>query len=344
MTERPGADAVRSAVATGRLVLFGSGHEALGLSVLTVAVDALVTATIRPVSDPPRPPTALLAATLETLAAHGVVFAMNHEVVIEHAFKERFDLGNRAAQVVALLRLLLIGEDATQARLREPRRLAELAHEVLGVAATPAPRADTLTCALGGLHHLQFGPTPFVSTFAVPLGSIVVATLAEDEGLLDAEAALFERTAEVIADLREARPELDLERLAYDDAWNLLLDAPMGRCDAATRERLLFTVMQTRDLLLAAHQLLSIPSEFDAGRRAHLGELLDRDHVQRAEALRASAPRHAALRLALQATGALGVWRHGRTVAALAPTGESPAIAAAAALHGAETMTLLTSA
>lgn len=135
-----------------------------------------------------------------------------------------------------------------------------------------------------------------------------------------------------------AEPGLDLARLAFDDAWNLLSACPARATDAATRERLFFSLLQSRDLLLAAHALLVAQRPTSAVLPA-VGELLDRDHAQREATLLQPTPRTTRLRHDLLAAGALAVWSAGDRLAALVAGDDAePTVAsllAAAAAHGA---------
>jgi hypothetical protein len=179
--------------ADGRLVLFGDGHEELGLSVVALAITAG-------------------GAPPEEWAAAGA-----------------------SARAVAEARRAAAGD----AREAEPRRVAERAHEALRATdrATDraATRGDALACALGGLHHFQFGPTPFVQELPIALGAVGLVACDEAGAIGEARRAQWPQLQAALADLADARPELDLARLSFDDAWNLQLDAPARRCDAATR-------------------------------------------------------------------------------------------------------------
>lgn len=271
--------------ADGRLVLFGDGHEELGLSVVALAIAG---------GAPP----------------------------------EAWDAAGEAARAVAEAR-----RAAGDAREAEPRRVAERAHDALRAAGRATARSDALACALGGLHHFQFGPAPFVQELPIALGAVGLVACDEAGAIGEARRAQWPQLQAALADLEEHRPELDLARLAFDDAWNLQLDAPAGRCDAATRERLLFAALQSRDLLLAALQVAAT-KPFGPGSLAHFGELLDRDHVQLQQALGARSLRIDALRRALLAAGGLGVRAHGRALLVVAPEAAWEAVAAAAAREG----------
>lgn len=283
------------------LFLFGEGHDELELSVLAAAVrlEAI---------DPSGAPGLRAAAAATTSATET-------------------DPHDLAAAAVARLAVARSGASASE---REPRTIAELASAELRAAGRSPQRAATLASALGGLNHLAFGPTPFVQTYAVDLGPLLLLPL-PDEGLVAAAEAARGTQVAIVAELLAARPELDLARLTFDEAWNLLLDVPARAVDAATRERLFFSLLQSRDLLIAAHQLLAAPG-FDLARRAHLGELLDRDHLQRHAALCHPAPRMVALRAALLAEGAIAAWRSGGQLAALAPLKSAPSASGAAAV------------
>lgn len=273
--------------AAGRLVLFGDGHEELGLSVVALAI------------------------------------------ATDGAPPDAWDAARDSARAVAEARRAAAGDP----RESEPRRVAERAHASLRGSSRAAARADALACALGGLHHFQFGPTPFVQELPIALGAVGLVACDEAGAIGEARRAQWPQLQAALADLAEARPELDLARLSFDEAWNLQLDAPARRCDAATRERLLFAALQSRDLLLAALQVAAT-RPFGAESLAHLGELLDRDHVQLAQAMGVRSLRIDALRRALLAAGALGVRAHGRALLVVARDEAWTAVAAAAAREG----------
>lgn len=240
-----------------------------------------------------------------------------------------------AAAAAAALAALEAG--AASARDREPRRLADRAWQQVGGAVGAPDRALLLASALGGLHHLDFGPAPFVTPLAARLGPVVCVE-PPGEGCAARRRQAHDLTRAIVAELVVAEPCLDLARLAFDDAWNLLSACPARATDAATRERLLFSLLQSRDLLLAAHALLAAERPTGAILPA-VGELLDRDHAQRDAALRQATPRTTRLRHDLLAAGAMAVWSAGeRLVALVGGDDAEPAVAAllaAAAAHGA---------
>lgn len=304
--------------APDRIVLFGEGHEELGLPVIAAAVGPGVTIRAHAgggVAVDPR----LVDAARATLADAGLDVVAPPGLACDCDADRDPMLGERAALAVALLRALLAGGVARgeplASKLLEPRRLAGLAWQALRAVDPPVGRADVLACALGGLHHFGFGPTPFVQALDAPLGPIWVFRAAAAE-LDAADCAAREEARSIVTELLEARPELDLSRLAYDEAWNLLLEVPARGVDAATRERRFFSLLQSRDLLLAALQVLA-PAGFDEARRVHLAELLERDHQQRRAALRVEAPGLDRLHGELSAAGALGAWKTDGSIAAL---------------------------
>jgi hypothetical protein len=265
------------------LPLFGEGHAALQLGALVAAVQPMPT--------------------------RGAEFSAAEESAP--------DAG--AAAAVALLRSLLVS--SLSPRERAPRRLAELAVQVGADDTAPPDRALLLASALGGLHHLDFGPTPFVRPLEADLGPIVCVRPPE-EGIESARHVMAAQSRKLVAELMASEPAFDLARLAFDEAWNLLLANEPRATDAATRERLLFSILQSRDLLLAAIAVVGSAPPRPAGRR-DLGELLDRDHCQRIAALGHAAPRTTALRQSLLDCGALAVWWAGGRLAALV-RGEDP--------------------
>lgn len=63
-----------------------------------------------------------------------------------------------AGAAAAAAALAALDAAAANARDREPRRLADLAWQRLGGAVGAPDRALLLASALGGIHHLDFGP------------------------------------------------------------------------------------------------------------------------------------------------------------------------------------------
>ena len=286
--------------------------------------------------------------------------------------------GVSGAAAVAFTRALVELAGASSARFVEPRRLAEVAArpqtrlrkalqgrigELSGNGPSsvdesregtprgfddpPWTNSDTidesalLASALGGLHHLNFGATPFVHELPAELEGLV---LIEDEATevaphASCESVLVRRLAvfRAIGELKAQQPELDLDTVTYEEVWNVLVDVAANAGDAgaaATRERLVFAALFGRDLLHGALRVLT-EKPVDLAR---LGELLDEHHSRMRDDFDASTPRVEQLRQAALAAGALGVKveSHGsERLFALAP-GRTEQVRASVALLGAD--------
>ncbi|MBL8841245.1 MAG: hypothetical protein JNL90_06900 [Planctomycetes bacterium] len=320
--------------APGRLALFGHGHEPLRLATLSAAIERGVTVEFTPRAEgglalgsgaPEAAPRLLAAlpAILAPLDLAAALAALHGALRIDDALPETWEAGATAALAVALLDVVLaaLRSDpelaATAARWREPRRLGELAGALLAASGEPAATEAALASALHGTHHFQPGATPFVQPLPTPSGTLLVIEPPDAAARLAIVRSQRERVARDGEQLRAAVPDLELAPLAFDAAWNLLLDhpepatagaaaLPAATVGTATRDERLLAALQQRDLLLAAGRVLA-SAPFDA---AHFGELLERDAAAQREATRLTGP-PAALRAALERAGALGIGEHG---------------------------------
>jgi galactokinase len=244
--------------------------------------------------------------------------------------------GSSSALVVAFLRALIEFAGESAARLREPRRLAELAFgaEVSRVGG-PGGRMDQLASALGGLVHLNFGATPFVQELSVKLDGLVLIESDQPKETSEVLARTRREVEAAFARLRGLDPGIELASVSFDRAWALLEESKAGAtaAEAARREELVFATLFGRDLLLAALRFLAeTPPDL-----ARIGELIDEHHARLRDALHVSTPRIEALRDAALAAGALGAKVNGSggggTLFALAPGREEVVVAAARRLN-----------
>ncbi len=367
--DEPRAASAIEAFAPGRLCLFGEHQDYLGLAVIALAIDRGVHVRLEPdasgalndhfaieladlgvrdriaidgSTEPELDPAAgggnasarWLRAAVQELVRQGVRFPGGARVVVESDLPSNAGCGSSSALVVAFLRALLLHAGASAERWSEPRRLAEIAWQAeVGRFGAPGGRMDQLASALGGLHHLNFGPTPFVQALDVPLGGLVLIESGEPKATVALLARTRAAVERAIAPLRALDPTLDLAALSFDAAWNLLVDATTrngghagdhvgnhagdrdggitggsagdsaAAGDAASeRERLLFATLRSRDLLLAALRCFT-EAPLD---RARIGELLDQHHGELRDGLRVSTDRIETLRRAALDAGALG--------------------------------------
>jgi galactokinase len=342
--------------APGRLCLFGEHQDYLGLAVIAQAIEtgvrvrlepqapALLTVELADVgardeialdgSSPPRHARDWLRAAVQELVAAGVRLPGGARVSVRGDLPVNAGCGSSSALVVAFLRALVEFAGESAARLREPRRLAELAFAAeVSRFGGPGGRMDQLASALGGLVHLNFGPTPFVQVLNAPLEGLVLIESGEPKETTSVLANSRRDVEAAFARLRAVDPALDLASVSFDRAWTLLEEAKRAtrspaENDARTEE-LVFATLFGRDLLLAALRFLT-ETPLDLAR---IGEMVDEHHVRLRDALRISTPRIEALRRAALAAGALGAKVNGSggggSLFALAPGREAAVVEAA---------------
>lgn len=346
--------AALEAFAPGRLCLFGEHQDYLGLAVVAQAIDLGVRVALEPQpsdrltielpdvgerdelaldgSSAPRHGRDWLRAALQELLAAGARLPGGARLTVRGDLPVNAGCGSSSALVVAFLRVLIEFAGESAARLREPRRLAELAFGAeVSRFGGPGGRMDQLASALGGLVHLNFGPAPFVQELAVRLDGLVLIESDQPKATGEVLARTRREVETAFARLRELDPGIELASVSFDRAWALLEEAKAGSsaADAARREELVFATLFGRDLLLAALRFLAeTPTDL-----ARIGELIDEHHARLRDALRVSTPRIEALRAAALAAGALGAKVNGSggggTLFALAPGREEAVVAAA---------------
>lgn len=324
------------AFAPGVVQLLGDPIDELGLGVLAQAIDRGVRVRLEPApgsatfeveladvgrrdviaidgstapasGDVDDPFNAMRAAVTELLAA-GAKFPGGARLGVRGDDVPGAGCGSSSARVVAFLRALVEFAGASATRLAEPRRLAELAWRAeVGLARRHGVRAVPFVSAIGGLCHVNFGPTPFIQELPQRLDGLVLIESGERPALPNEPEGIAIEAERAFAPLRAIDPALDVAAVSYESIWNLMLDA--GRDEA--RERIVFATLLQRDLLLAGLRFLA-ETPFD---RARFGELLDERHAQQRALHGAPIARPIArieqLRVAAREAGALGAALNG---------------------------------
>jgi galactokinase len=342
------------AFAPGRLCLFGEHQDYLGLAVIAQAIDLGVRVRLEPAagtilavdlpdvgardeiaidgSSAPRHGRDWLRAAVQELLGAGARLPGGARLTVRGDLPINAGCGSSSALVVAFLKALAAYAGESAARLGEPRRLAELAYgaEVRRFAG-PGGRMDPLTSALGGLVHLNFGPTPFVQQLTARLEGLVLIESGEPKETTDVLSTVRREVEAAFEDLRRLDAGIDLASISFDRAWALLEEAKGDSAAGAAvrREELVFATLFGRDLLLAALRFLAeTPPDL-----ARVGELLDEHHARLRDALHLSTPRLEELRAAALAAGALGAKLNGSggggALFALAPGREAAVVEAA---------------